>query len=68
MKKKDMLWRRVIVAKFNIDERRWFTRGPSRPHGKGWWKRSKWVEVYFKCASSRRLTREIELNCGRIYS
>lgn len=31
----DMLWKRIVVAKFGVDERGWFTRDTSRPHGKG---------------------------------
>lgn len=38
--KKGVLWRKVMVAKFGIDERGWFTRVGLRPHGKGVWRKA----------------------------
>lgn len=35
MKETGMLWRRVIKAKFEIDEKDWYTITLSRLHGKG---------------------------------
>lgn len=39
MNEEGELWRRVLEAKFGLDEKGWFTREVTKPHWKSTWEK-----------------------------